>query len=179
MQARVVATGVDQLRVPADLVVLSACDVGTAATRADDPLGLPVALLHAGVRAVIAPVSRVADDVARRFSRALHAGLLAAAPLIQAITNTVVQQFSANVLLAAGAIGVLAVPEEAIQTFRDWQVVFVRYGDWFEARPLELGRTDNGWVEVLSGLKPGERYAATNSYAIKAEIGKLGATHDH
>ena len=34
---------------------------------------------------------------------ALHAGLLVAAPLIQAITNTVVQQFSANVLLAAGA----------------------------------------------------------------------------
>ena len=73
----------------------------------------------------------------------------------------------------------LAVPQEAIQTFRDWQVVFVRFGDWFEARPLELGRSDGGWVEVLSGLSPGERYAATNSFAIKAEIGKLGATHDH
>lgn len=34
---------------------------------------------------------------------ALHARLTASAPLIQAITNTVVQQFSANVLLAAGA----------------------------------------------------------------------------
>lgn len=73
----------------------------------------------------------------------------------------------------------LAVPLEAIQTFRDWQVVFVRYGDWFEARPLELGRSDGTWVEVLSGLKPGERYAVTNSFAVKAEIGKLGATHDH
>ena len=73
----------------------------------------------------------------------------------------------------------LAVPLEAIQTFRDWQVVFVRYGDWFEARPLELGRSDGAWVEVLSGLKPGERFAATNSFAVKAEIGKLGATHDH
>lgn len=73
----------------------------------------------------------------------------------------------------------LAVPLEAIQTFRDWQVVFVRYGDWLEARPLELGRSDGTWVEVLSGLKPGERFAATNSFAVKAEIGKLGATHDH
>ena len=73
----------------------------------------------------------------------------------------------------------LAVATEAIQTFRDWQVVFVRYGDWFEARPLKLGRTDGQWVEVLSGLGPGERYAAANSFAIKAEIGKLGATHDH
>lgn len=73
----------------------------------------------------------------------------------------------------------VAVSADAIQTFRDWQVVFVRYGDWFEARPLELGRTDGQWVEVLSGLKAGEQYAATNSFAVKAEIGKLGATHDH
>jgi membrane fusion protein, heavy metal efflux system len=73
----------------------------------------------------------------------------------------------------------LAVPTEAIQTFRDWQVVFVKYGDWFEARPLELGRTDGKWVEVLSGLKAGDQFASTNSFAVKAEIGKLGATHDH
>lgn len=73
----------------------------------------------------------------------------------------------------------LAVLAEGIQTFRDWQVVFVRYGDWFEARPLELGRSDGTWVEVRKGLSPGEQYAATNSFAIKAEIGKLGATHDH
>lgn len=73
----------------------------------------------------------------------------------------------------------LAVAAEAIQTFRDWQVVFVKYGDWFEARPLELGRSDGKWVEVVSGLKPGEQYAAANSFAVKAEIGKLGATHDH
>jgi cobalt-zinc-cadmium efflux system membrane fusion protein len=73
----------------------------------------------------------------------------------------------------------LAVSAEAIQTFRDWQVVFVRYGDWFEARPLELGRSDGQWVEVRKGLSPGEQYAAANSFAVKAEIGKLGATHDH
>lgn len=87
--------------------------------------------------------------------------------------------FVAVHLVEESSTAKLAVPEEAIQAFRDWQVVFVRYGDWFEARPLELGRADSGWVEVLSGLKPGERYAATNSFAIKAEIGKLGATHDH
>jgi membrane fusion protein, heavy metal efflux system len=73
----------------------------------------------------------------------------------------------------------LAVPTEAVQTFRDWQVVFIKYGDWCEARPLELGRTDGAWVEVVSGLKAGDQYAAVNSFAVKAEIGKLGATHDH
>lgn len=73
----------------------------------------------------------------------------------------------------------IAVSAESIQTFRDWQVVFVKDGDWFEGRPLELGRTDGQWVEVLRGLKAGDHYASTNSFAVKAEIGKLGATHDH
>ena len=73
----------------------------------------------------------------------------------------------------------VAVSTEGIQTFRDWQVVFVKYGDWFEARPLELGRTDGQYVEVLKGLMAGDEYASTNSFAVKAEIGKLGATHDH
>ncbi len=73
----------------------------------------------------------------------------------------------------------IAVLNEGIQTFRDWQVVFVKYGDWFEGRPLELGRTDGEYTEVLSGLKPGDQYATANSFAVKAEIGKLGATHDH
>ncbi|MBK5299135.1 MAG: efflux RND transporter periplasmic adaptor subunit [Vicinamibacteria bacterium] len=85
-----------------------------------------------------------------------------------------------NVRLVREATTVpLAVSAEAIQTFRDWQVVFVRYEDAFEARPLELGRNDGQWVEVLKGLSPGEQYAAANSFAVKAEIGKLGATHDH
>jgi cobalt-zinc-cadmium efflux system membrane fusion protein len=85
---------------------------------------------------------------------------------------------TARLVQSASTVAV-AVAAEAIQTFRDWQVVFVRYGDQFEARPLELGRSDGKWVEVLSGLKPGVRYAAANSFAVKAEIGKLGATHDH
>ncbi len=73
----------------------------------------------------------------------------------------------------------VAVRIEAIQTIRDWSVVFVKYGDVFEARPLELGRRDKKWVEVLDGLSSGEAYAVENSFVIKAEIGKAGATHDH
>jgi cobalt-zinc-cadmium efflux system membrane fusion protein len=73
----------------------------------------------------------------------------------------------------------VAVSVEAIQTLRDWSVVFVNFGDIFEARPLELGRRDNQWVEVLSGLSHGERYAAKNSFILKADVGKSGASHDH
>jgi len=73
----------------------------------------------------------------------------------------------------------LAVSTEAIQTIRDWSVVFVKYGSFFEARPLELGENDGKWVEVLDGLSPGEQYVAHNSFVVKAEIEKSSAVHDH
>jgi membrane fusion protein, heavy metal efflux system len=73
----------------------------------------------------------------------------------------------------------VAVPVDAIQTVRDWKVVFGRFGDVFEARPVELGRSDGKWVEVKSGLTAGTQYAASNSFIIKADIGKAGASHDH
>lgn len=73
----------------------------------------------------------------------------------------------------------VAVSADAIQTLDDHSVVFGRYGRYFEARPLKLGRSDGRMVEVLNGLSAGEQYAAQNSFAIKAELGKTGASHDH
>lgn len=73
----------------------------------------------------------------------------------------------------------VAVARSGVQTLRDWQVVFGRYGELFEARPLVLGADDGVWVEVLSGLQAGEQYAGVNSYVIKADIGKAGAGHEH
>ncbi len=73
----------------------------------------------------------------------------------------------------------VAVRADAVQTMRGWSVVFVRYGNQFEARPLELGENDGTHVEVLKGLTEGEVYAAVNSFAVKAEIEKSGAAHSH
>lgn len=85
-----------------------------------------------------------------------------------------------DVTLVANEVEVpLAVSIEGIQSLRDWKVVFARYGEAFEARPLSTGRSDDRYVEVLDGLLPGERYAAQNSFLIKAELGKAGASHDH
>ncbi len=83
-----------------------------------------------------------------------------------------------KVIVEEAAVPV-AVKTSALQTFRDWKVVFVQEGNLFEVRPLELGRQDGEWVEVLSGLSSGQRYAAVNSFVLKAELGKAGATHDH
>lgn len=85
-----------------------------------------------------------------------------------------------NIELVAGEIEVpVAVATDGLQTVRDWTVVFGRYGDNFEARPLELGRTDGKFTEVIQGVDAGEQYAATNSFLIKADLGKSGASHDH
>ncbi|MEO3715251.1 efflux RND transporter periplasmic adaptor subunit [Roseateles flavus] len=73
----------------------------------------------------------------------------------------------------------VAVAVDAVQTLRAWSVVFGRYGQQFEARPVELGRSDGRFVEVIKGLNAGEAYAARNSFLIKADIGKAGAEHDH
>lgn len=73
----------------------------------------------------------------------------------------------------------IAVKAEALQTFRDWEVVFIKVGDLFEARPLKLGRREGEWVEVLSGLTPGLQYATRNSFVVKADVMKSGASHDH
>lgn len=85
-----------------------------------------------------------------------------------------------NVELIAGTVDVpVAVATTALQKVRDWTVVFGRYGEYLEARPLELGRSDGEYVEVVSGLNAGEVYAAANSFLIKADLEKSGASHDH
>jgi cobalt-zinc-cadmium efflux system membrane fusion protein len=73
----------------------------------------------------------------------------------------------------------LAVKRSGLQAFRDFTVVFEQVGETYEVRMLELGRQDDTFVEVLAGLKPGVKYVAGNSYLIKADIEKSGASHDH
>ena len=73
----------------------------------------------------------------------------------------------------------LAVRHSAIQAFRDFKVVYAQFGDTYEVRMLEFGREDKQWIEVVSGLKPGTTYVTENSYLIKADIEKSGASHDH
>ncbi|RUR22690.1 efflux RND transporter periplasmic adaptor subunit [Legionella qingyii] len=72
----------------------------------------------------------------------------------------------------------VAVPLSAIQKMNEKDVVFVQQGDYFEATPVLLGEEDGQWAEVLSGLDAGQRYVSKNSFYIKAELGKEGASHE-
>lgn len=73
----------------------------------------------------------------------------------------------------------LVVPLSALQSFRDWDVVFIRIGDTYEVRPVELGKRDGERVEVLSGIMKGDTVVVEQSYLVKADIEKSGASHDH
>jgi cobalt-zinc-cadmium efflux system membrane fusion protein len=73
----------------------------------------------------------------------------------------------------------MAVEKKALHVFRDFDVVFAKFGDQFEVRMLTLGRSSGEWVEVLSGIDVGSEYATDNSYILKADIEKSGASYDH
>ena len=73
----------------------------------------------------------------------------------------------------------LVVDNRALQQMDGHAVVFVREGERFEPRRVELGRRDDRHSEVLSGLSVGERYVVENSYLIKADLEKSGAGHQH
>jgi cobalt-zinc-cadmium efflux system membrane fusion protein len=82
-------------------------------------------------------------------------------------------------LLAAEETVAVAVDNAALQELNGRTVVFGRYGDAFEARPVRTGRRDSQYTEVLEGLNAGERYAARNSFLIKADLGKASVEHEH
>ncbi|MFK4754295.1 efflux RND transporter periplasmic adaptor subunit [Oceanobacter antarcticus] len=73
----------------------------------------------------------------------------------------------------------LAVKRSGLQAFRDFTVVYAKVGDEYEVRMLELGQAAGEWIEVLGGLEAGTEYVMENSYIIKADIEKSGASHDH
>ena len=71
------------------------------------------------------------------------------------------------------------VPKAALQTMEDQTVVFVTDGDEYAMRVVKTGKSDGQNIEIISGLKAGERYVSEGSFIIKADIMKSGAGHDH
>jgi cobalt-zinc-cadmium efflux system membrane fusion protein len=80
--------------------------------------------------------------------------------------------------LPADSPPVLAVPEDTLQDLDGKKVLFVmaENGTEFAARPVETGRVAGGAVEIVSGLKEGERYAVKGGFILKSELkkGELG-----
>jgi cobalt-zinc-cadmium efflux system membrane fusion protein len=83
-----------------------------------------------------------------------------------------------DVYISKKEVGV-AVEKSAIQRMGDETVVFVKEGDAYEKRAVELGVSDGEYTEVISGLSFGELYVSLGSFIVKADIGKAAAKHDH
>lgn len=73
----------------------------------------------------------------------------------------------------------LAVPNTSLHKIKGETIVFVRTPDGFEAREVTLGQDDGQSVEIVSGLEAGDEIAATNTFLLKADIGKSEASHSH
>ncbi|MFW5472836.1 CHAT domain-containing protein [Knoellia sp. CPCC 206450] len=95
-----------ELRAPlaAELVVLSACDVGRSRGRpGDEPLGLAAALLGLGVQCVVAATNPVQDDVAAAAMVDLHGRLVDGVDVASALRLTAVEVPGAEAFCAYGS----------------------------------------------------------------------------
>jgi len=67
----------------------------------------------------------------------------------------------------------LMVPASAAQQVENETVVFVKIeGTKFEKRKVEIGANSDGWVEVRSGLKEGEKVVTQGAFMLKSHLKK-------
>lgn len=73
----------------------------------------------------------------------------------------------------------IAIPRSAVQTMDGASSVFIKTDEGFEPRPVVIGLGGETMVEVVSGIEAGDPYVATNSFLLKADLGKAEAEHEH
>jgi cobalt-zinc-cadmium resistance protein CzcA len=79
---------------------------------------------------------------------------------------------TASVTLTGTGTAGITVPTTAIQTINGKPAVFVRIKNGFRVTPVVLGDAAGTMTVVRSGLSAGDQIATTNSFTLKAEIGK-------
>ena len=136
--------------------------------------GASVAVSAAGRRAVatVRFISPVLDTQTRLV------------PVIAMLNNRaglwrVGEPVTASVPLAdSGSDSSIRVPATAVQTVGAKPVLFVRTASGFRAVPVTLGDSSGNFMIVRTGLTGQERIATTNSFTLKAELGKGEAAHE-
>lgn len=84
-----------------------------------------------------------------------------------------------------GSAQALRVLKSAVQQVEGKDIVFVASEHdkkmEFTAQPVVLGQvsSDGQWIEIQSGLKQGQQYAAQGSFLLKSELEKGDASHGH
>jgi cobalt-zinc-cadmium efflux system membrane fusion protein len=69
----------------------------------------------------------------------------------------------------------LQLPRTALQTMEGKRVAFVRTPEGFASRVIKVGKANDEAVEITAGLSVGEQIAVSNTFLLKAELGKAEA----
>lgn len=88
------------------------------------------------------------------------------------------RSFGRAAIVTERRAGAVVVPREAVQWDSSGALVFVRVNSTvFAARGVTTGAIDQGFIEILAGVRPGERVATGGSYVLAAQLNheKLGA----
>jgi cobalt-zinc-cadmium efflux system membrane fusion protein len=80
----------------------------------------------------------------------------------------------ANVVVDEAKVPV-AVLKEAIHEIDGVTCLFIQHPQGFEKREVKIGRSDDKFVEIISGIESGTSYASTQTFLLKAELGKMDA----
>ena len=75
----------------------------------------------------------------------------------------------------------VAVPRSALASVEGRPTVFVQTVEGLEPRSVRVGRTGEDSVEILSGVRAAERYAARGSFTLQSELAReeLSGEHSH
>ena len=75
----------------------------------------------------------------------------------------------------------LLVPKTALQTIDTRPAVFLATPEGFAPQPITLGRSNDTYIEVTSGIAPGQRYVTQGTFTLKAQLAKgtFGDGHAH
>lgn len=75
----------------------------------------------------------------------------------------------------------VAIPKTALQSIDDQPSLFIKTLEGFKSQVVHLGRTNQYYVEILSGLKPGQEYVSKGGFTLKAQLAKesFGDGHGH
>lgn len=72
----------------------------------------------------------------------------------------------------------LIVDKKSIQMIDGEPIMFIRTNEGFEKQAVQLGKSNENSVEVIAGLAPGTKYAASGTFILKADLGKNSVEHD-
>ncbi len=78
---------------------------------------------------------------------------------------------NAKILIDSTREGLL-IPSSAIQVINDKDIIFIQTEEGFVPRDVELGQSTGNNIEIISGLRVGEKYVSKGSFTLKSEMMK-------